>query len=179
MYAPCKRKTSGCRFITSAQRRRIDAKKISDAQFADDIALVTNTVEEAEEQMREMESISMSVGLTMNERKTKYTVENIKEPEGIVSVDWMVAVGIPIVSQKALATNIASLWYCFSECATMTLVYRAHLLKGIVTRALLFERSAAKSAHGTQKAPSRRDLYLSQGRFCVYSMRKERWPPLS
>ena len=75
----------------------------------------------------------------------------------------MVAVGFSIVLQKALAANIASLWYCFSASATMTLVYRAYLLKGIVMRAPLFEQSAAKSAHGMQKALSRRGLYLSQG----------------
>ena len=92
---------------------------------------------------------------------------------------WMVAVGFSIALQKAEAANIASMWYCFSACATRTLVHRAHLLKGIVTRAPLFERSAAKSAHATQKAPSRRGLYLSQGRFRVYSVRKERWQPLS
>ena len=36
--------------------------------------------------MKEMETVSMSVGLTMNKGKIKYMVENIKEPEGIVSV---------------------------------------------------------------------------------------------
>ena len=57
---------------------------------------------------------------------------------------WMVAVGFSIVSQKALVATIASLWYCFSACATMTLVYRTHLLKGIVTRVPLFERSSSE-----------------------------------
>ena len=35
--------------LTPARSRRVKAKKISDTEFADDIALVTNTVKEAEE----------------------------------------------------------------------------------------------------------------------------------
>ena len=62
------------------------AKKISDTEFADDIALVTNTVKEAEELMREVEAVSACVGLRMNEQKTKYLVENIHEPEGITNM---------------------------------------------------------------------------------------------
>ena len=56
--------------LTPARSRRVKAKKISDTEFADDIALVTNTVKEAEELMREVEAVSASVGLRMNEQKT-------------------------------------------------------------------------------------------------------------
>ena len=38
--------------------------------------------------MREVEAVSASVGLRMNEQKTKYLVENIHEPEGITSMGW-------------------------------------------------------------------------------------------
>ena len=72
--------------LTPARSRRVKAKKISDTEFADDIALVTNTVKEAEELMRKVEAVSASVGLRMNEQKTKYLVENIHEPEGITSM---------------------------------------------------------------------------------------------
>ena len=72
--------------LTPARSRRVKAKKISDTEFADDIVLVTNTVKEAKELMREVEAVSASVGLTMNEQKTKYLVENIHEPEGITSM---------------------------------------------------------------------------------------------
>ena len=36
--------------------------------------------------LREVEAVSASVGLRMNEQKTKYLVENIHEPEGITSM---------------------------------------------------------------------------------------------
>ena len=52
----------------------------------DDIALVTNTVGEAEELTSEVESVSVCVGLTMNESKTKYMVKNIQGPEMIVNI---------------------------------------------------------------------------------------------
>ena len=44
---------------------------------------MTNTVKEAEELMGEVEAISASVGLRMNEQKTKCLVENIHKQEGI------------------------------------------------------------------------------------------------
>ena len=73
--------------LTPARSRRVKVKKVSDTEFADDIALVTDTVKEAEDLMREVERVSMSVGLRLNETRTKYLVENIQEPEEIVCVD--------------------------------------------------------------------------------------------
>lgn len=70
-------------FTLTPASRRVKAKEISDTEFADDIALVTNTVKEAEELMGEVEAISASVGLRMNEQKTKCLVENIHKQEGI------------------------------------------------------------------------------------------------
>ncbi|XP_014783219.1 uncharacterized protein LOC106878509 [Octopus bimaculoides] len=72
--------------VVLAQSRRVKAKKIPDAEFADDIVLVTNTTREAEELMQEVETVSMSVELKMNEIKMKYLVENIKKPEKIMNV---------------------------------------------------------------------------------------------
>ncbi|XP_014788902.1 uncharacterized protein LOC106882658 [Octopus bimaculoides] len=72
--------------VSPAQSRRDEAKKISDAQFADDIVMVTNAAREAEELMQDMDTMSMSVGLNMNEIKTKYLLENIKKPEKIMNV---------------------------------------------------------------------------------------------
>ena len=43
-------------------------------------------VKEAEELLREVEEVAMTVGLRMNESKTKYLVENIECPDQIVSV---------------------------------------------------------------------------------------------
>ena len=72
--------------VTPVRGRRVKTKKVSDTEFADNIALMTDTVKDAEDLMREVETVSMSVGLRLNETKTKYLVENIQEPEEVVCV---------------------------------------------------------------------------------------------
>ena len=47
---------------------------------------MTDTVKEAEELLRGVVEVAMTVGLRMNESKTKYLVENIECPDQIVSV---------------------------------------------------------------------------------------------
>ena len=44
--------------VTLARSRRVKAKKISDAEFADDIILVANAINEAEQLLREVEEVS-------------------------------------------------------------------------------------------------------------------------
>ncbi|CAI9741839.1 Hypothetical predicted protein [Octopus vulgaris] len=73
--------------FTVGLSKRVKTKKISDAEFADDIFLLANTVSEIEELMQEVETMSMSVALKMNEIKAKNLVENIKKPEKIMNVD--------------------------------------------------------------------------------------------
>ena len=73
--------------VPPANSRRVKAQKIADAEFADDIALVTDTVKEGKELMREVDEVAVVVvGLRMNESKTKYLIENIECPDLIVSV---------------------------------------------------------------------------------------------
>ena len=75
------------------QKRRVKAQKIADAEFVDGIALVTDTVKEADELMREVDEVVMTVGLRMNESKTKYLVENIVCPDRIELVEDFVYLG--------------------------------------------------------------------------------------
>ena len=65
--------------------KRIKADKISDPEFADNIALVADSTEEAADLMRAVKRVSCNIGLSMNVSKTKYMAENM-EPGYIQSV---------------------------------------------------------------------------------------------
>ena len=71
--------------INSAKSKRTKADKISDLEFADDIALMADSAEEAVDLMRAVKRVSSNIGLNMNESKTKYMAENV-EPGYIQSV---------------------------------------------------------------------------------------------
>ena len=49
------------------------AVKVTDPDFADDLALITDSVAEAQDFLRSLELAANSVGLHLNEGKTKYT----------------------------------------------------------------------------------------------------------
>ncbi|XP_063687753.1 structural maintenance of chromosomes protein 2-like [Bolinopsis microptera] len=66
--------------------KRVKAEKITDTGFADDIALIADTVKEAEMLMLEVERVAATVGLKMNEGKTKFISQNIENPDTIKSL---------------------------------------------------------------------------------------------
>ena len=66
--------------IKPCRSRRVKAEKISDTDFTDDIALIADTVKEAETLMQEVERVDATVGLRMNEGKTKSITQNIENP---------------------------------------------------------------------------------------------------
>lgn len=60
------------------------AKTIPDTEFADDIALLTNTVRQPEELIQEAETVLMGEGLRIIGIQAKYVVENIKKIMNVV-----------------------------------------------------------------------------------------------
>ena len=72
--------------VTPARSRRIKEVRVTDVEFADDIALSTNNVKDAETLMKELERVAATVGLRMNEEKTKYLVQNIDTPDSLHSL---------------------------------------------------------------------------------------------
>ncbi len=65
--------------ITPARSMRHKAVKLADTEFADDIALLSKTIEDAQNLLHTVEEVSASVGLSMNESKTKYMAEVIDD----------------------------------------------------------------------------------------------------
>lgn len=60
-----------------ARSRRYPAERVTDADFADDLALLTDTLKDAQEMLDSLEKVAKTVGLTMNESKTKYLSINL------------------------------------------------------------------------------------------------------
>ena len=72
--------------ITPSRSRRHKAEKLADAEFADDVALISDSIAEAQQLLQSLETAAKQVGLYMNEGKTKYLCVNIpEEHEDIVS----------------------------------------------------------------------------------------------
>ena len=65
--------------LKPARSKRHKAIKLADIEFADDIALLVNSAIDTETLLQTVEEISASVGLKMNESKTKYMTEGIIE----------------------------------------------------------------------------------------------------
>ena len=66
--------------IRPRQSRRHPAEKLADVEFADDVALITDTIKEAQEFLLSLEEAARCVGLHMNEGKTKYLFVNTPRP---------------------------------------------------------------------------------------------------
>jgi len=67
--------------------RRYPAEKFTDADFADDLALTTDTVNQAQDFLLALEEASNSVGLHLNSSKTKYIAINENTNVNITSRD--------------------------------------------------------------------------------------------
>lgn len=64
--------------------RRHPEKKVSDAEFADDLALLTDTVEDSQRFLYSAEDAARSVGLHLNEEKMKFMQVNCNEEASII-----------------------------------------------------------------------------------------------
>lgn len=64
--------------------RRYPAVKVTDVDFADDLALTTDTAEEAQELLKSLELAANSIGLHLNEGKTKYIGINLSDEDCMI-----------------------------------------------------------------------------------------------
>ena len=58
--------------LTKERSRRYPAKTITDADYADDIALLANTPTQAETLLHSLERAAAGIGLQVNTHKTEY-----------------------------------------------------------------------------------------------------------
>ena len=66
--------------LKKRQSRRIGAQSVTDLDFADDLALLSNLVEEAQELLNRVEISAKSVGLLINGKKTEVMPINYSDP---------------------------------------------------------------------------------------------------
>ena len=62
--------------LTNKRSRRYPAKTITDADYADDIALLANTPKQAETLLHSLERAATGIGLHVNAHKTEYMCFN-------------------------------------------------------------------------------------------------------
>ena len=62
--------------LTKKRSRRYPAKTIADADYADDIAILANTPNQAETQLHSLERATAGIGLHVNAHKTEYMCYN-------------------------------------------------------------------------------------------------------
>ena len=62
--------------LTKKRSRRYPAKTITDADYADDIAILANTPNQAETQQHSLERATVGIGLNVNAHKTEYMCFN-------------------------------------------------------------------------------------------------------
>ena len=70
--------------ITPRRSRRVPAVKVTDLDFADDLALIADTIEQVQHLLSDLETAAHQVGLSMNASKTEFMTINI--PPGSSSV---------------------------------------------------------------------------------------------
>ena len=103
--------------LTKKRSRRYPATTITDADYADDIAILANTPDQAETLLHSLERAAASIGLHVNAHKTKYMCYNqtgdISTLEGtpLKLVDKFTYLGSSVEStEKDIETRLTKAW---------------------------------------------------------------------
>ena len=73
--------------IHPRQSRRVPAVKVTDLDFADDLALLSNTIQDAQSLLHDLEVAAEKVGLFMNASKTEFMTINIDPEEASIKAN--------------------------------------------------------------------------------------------
>ena len=134
--------------VTPRKSRRHPAKVLTDLDFADDIALLSDTLEQAQELLSRVEDAAATVGLQMNASKTKVmaynTIEdvklNTKDNNQLDQVDDFQYLGSWVDStEKDFKVRKALAW---KACNKMRAIWSSQMTRSIKLR---FFRAAVKS----------------------------------
>ena len=103
--------------LTKKRSRRYPAKTITDADYADDIAILANTPDQAETLLHSLERAAAGIGLHVNAHKTEYMCYNqtgdISTLDGtpLKLVDKLIYLGSSVLStEKDFDTRLTKAW---------------------------------------------------------------------
>ena len=103
--------------LTKKRSRRYPAKTITDADYADDIALLANTPNQAETLLHSLERVAAGIGLHVNAHKTEFMCfsqkGNISTLDGtsLKLVDKFTYLGSSVSStEKDIDTRLTKAW---------------------------------------------------------------------
>ena len=117
--------------LTKKRSRRYPAKTITDADYADDIAILTNTPDLAETLMHSLERAAAGIGLYVNAHKTEYMsynqTGNISTLEGtpLKLVDKFTYLGSSVEStEKDIETRLTKAWTAINR---LSIIWKSDL----------------------------------------------------
>ena len=117
--------------LTKKRSRRYPATTITDADYADDIAILANTPDQAETLLHSLERAAASIGLYVNAHKTEYMCYNqtgdISTLEGtpLKLVDKFTYLGSSVEStEKDIKTRLAKAWTAINR---LSIIWKSDL----------------------------------------------------
>ena len=117
--------------MTKKRSRRYPATTITDADYADDIAILANTPDQAETLLHSLERAAASIGLYVNAHKTEYMCYNqtgdISTLEGtpLKLVDKFTYLGSSVEStEKDFETRLAKAWTAINR---LSIIWKSDL----------------------------------------------------
>ena len=117
--------------LTKKRSRRYSATTITDADYADDIAILANTPDQAETLLHSLEWAAASIGLYVNAHKTEYMCYNqtgdISTLEGtpLKLVDKFTYLGSSVEStEKDVKTRLAKAWTAINR---LSIIWKSDL----------------------------------------------------
>ena len=117
--------------LTKKRSRRYPATTITDADYADDIAILANTPDQAETLLHSLERAAASIGLYVNAHKTEYMCYNqtgdISTLEGtpLKLVDKFTYLGSSVEStEKDIETRLTKAWTAINR---LSIIWKSDL----------------------------------------------------
>ena len=117
--------------LTKKRSRRCPAKTITDADYADDIAILANTPNQAETLLHSLERAAAGIGLYVNAHKTEYMCYNqtgdISTLDGtpLKLVDIFTYLGSSIAStEKNIDTRLTKAWTAINR---LSIIWKSDL----------------------------------------------------